>query len=193
MSKQIITIGRQCGSGGHIIGQEIAQKLGIPFYDKEFLETEAVREEAREPSSTSLLFSLATGMYDGYFLSKPEERSPAEQADACLADLIRSLADQGPCVIVGRCADFILRDRADCLRVFVHGDLEDRVQRLVTEDHLSPEEAQRQIKSKDAMRARHYKFVTDQVWGRSENYHLTLDSSFLGIDRCIELILACCQ
>lgn len=188
MRKQIITIGRQCGSGGHIIGQEIAQRLGVPFYNKEFLETEAVREEVREPSSTSLLFSLATGMYDGYFLSKPEDRSPAEQAE-----LIRSLADQGPCMIVGRCADFILRDREDCLRVFIHGDLEDRVQRLIAEDHLPLEEAQRQVKSKDAMRARHYKFVTDQVWGRSENYHLTLDSSFLGIERCIELILACCQ
>ena len=193
MSKQIITIGRQCGSGGHIIGQEIAKKLGIPFYDKEFLENEGLRESAREPSCTSLLFGLATGMYDGYILSKSEELSPAEQADACQADLIRSLAEKGPCVIVGRCADFILRDRADCLKVFVHGDLEDRVQRLVTEDHLSQEEAQRQIRSKDSMRARHYQFVTDQPWGKSENYHLTLDSSELGIDRCIDLILACCQ
>lgn len=149
MNKQIITIGRQCGSGGHAIGKRLAQRLGIPFYDKDALETMTLRENTPEPSCTSLLFNLATGIYDGYLLTKPMEGD----ATAGLAQLIRDLADQGPCVIVGRCADYILQDRDDCLRVFVYGSMEDRVRRMADREHLTEDEARRQIENKDFLRA----------------------------------------
>lgn len=189
MNKQVITIGRQCGSGGHAIGERLAQRLGIPFYDKDALETMTLRENTPEPSCTSLLFNLATGIYDGYLLTKPTEGD----ATAGLAQLIRDLADRGPCVIVGRCADHILQDRADCLRVFVYGNMEDRVRRMADREHLTEDEARRQIENKDFLRARHYRLVTGQTWGQEENYDLTLNTSALDPDQCVEGILSACE
>ena len=189
MKKQIIAIGRQCGSGGYTIGREVAQRLSIPFYDKEYLDEKADEEAGHTPSCTSLLFSLATGMYDGYLLTKPSEAGLAAQQ----ADLIRRLAAEGPCVIVGRCADHILRDREDCLRVFVCGDQDDRVNRMVTDEGLDPASAQRLVESKDAMRGRHYQYLTGKPWGKEENYDLVLDTTQLGLDRSIEKILEACE
>lgn len=191
MSKQIIAISRQCGSGGHTIGQELAKRLGVPFYDKAYLDRMAGDVENKDLSATNLLFTLSesTGMYDGYLLSKPE--SAAETRGE--ADIIRQLADQGPCVIVGRCADFVLKDREDCLRVFIHSDLESRVQRMVAEHEMSEDQARHLIRNKDALRSRHYNFACDIIWGKAENYHVTLDSCALGFDACIDLIKACCQ
>ena len=186
MKKQIIAIGRQCGSGGYTIGLELSQRLNIPFYDKEYLDATADAEAGYTPSCTSLLFCLATGMYDGYLLTKPagEDALSAQQAA-----LIRRLADEGPCVIVGRCADYILRDREDALRVFVHGDKDDRINRMVTEQGLDPDSAQRLVESRDGMRRRHYENLTGQPWGKVENYDMVLDTTQLGIDRSIEKIL----
>lgn len=189
MNKQIITIGRQCGSGGHLLGQTLAKTLGIPFYDKEAIEALTLRENAKEPSCTSLLFNLATGIYDGYLLTKPKEGDAVDGQAQC----IRALADQGPCVIVGRCADHILRDRADCLRVFVYGSMEDRVRRMADREHLTEDEARRQIENKDFLRARHYRLITGQLWGQEANYDLTLNTSALDLDQCVASILAACQ
>lgn len=189
MKKQIIAIGRQCGSGGYTIGRELAQRLNIPFYDKEYLDAAADQEAGHTPSCTSLLFCLTTGMYDGYLLTRPSGEGLAAHQSA----LIRRLADQGPCVFVGRCADYILRDREDCLRVFIHGDKGDRIHRLVTEEGLDPDSAQRLVESRDGMRSRHYQYLTGEVWGDEKNYDLILDSSALGLDRCMEQILAACE
>lgn len=191
MQKTIIAISRQCGSGGHTIGEELAQKLGVPFYDKAYLDRLAGDEENKDLSATNLLFTLSesTGMYDGYLLSKPESASESRDEAA----IIRNLADQGPCVMVGGCADFILRDREDCLRVFIHSSLDARVERMVKEYGLSKEQAQHLIRNKDALRSRHYNFACDIIWGKAENYHIALDSCGMGFDRCIELIQACCK
>lgn len=190
MKKQIIAISRQCGSGGYTIGEEIANRLGIPLYDKDYLDAHANSEEDHVQSCTSLLFCLTTGMYDGYLLSKPA----GDDVTAQEAALIRRLADQGPCVFVGRCAEYVLRDRADCLGVFVRGELDDRIHRMVTEEKLFPDAAQRLVESRDKIRATHYKNLTNgQVWGDPANYDLVLDSSQIGIDRCIEQILAACE
>ena len=190
MKKQIIAIGRQCGSGGHTIGLELSQRLHIPFYDKEYLDAAADQEAGYTPSCTSLLFCLATGMYDGYLLTKPagENSLAAHQAA-----IIQNLAQEGPCVIVGRCADHILRDREDCLRVFVQGDKDDRIHRMVTEEGLAPDSAQRLVESRDGMRRRHYENLTGKPWGDPQNYDLVLDTTQLGIDRCIERILEAYQ
>ncbi len=189
MKKKIIAIGRQCGSGGYTIGRELAQRLEIPFYDKDYLDTAADAEANHTPSCTSLLFSLATGMYDGYLLNKAADHTLTDTQQ----NLIRKLADQGPCVIVGRCADHALKDREDCLRVFVCGDQDDRVHRLVTEENMTPDAAQRLVQSKDLMRGKHYQLVTGQPWGDPANYDLVLDSTQLGLDRCMEQILEACE
>lgn len=189
MKKQIITISRQSGSGGYLIGRELSERLGIPLYDKFFVEANACQGDDSAHSCTSLLFSLATGTYDGYLLDKPTEGDPTTYQ----GELVRRLADQGPCVFVGRCADYFLRGREDCLRIFLRGDMADRIERLVTRDGLTPDSAQRLAESRDAMRARHYNFLTDGVWGDPANYDLVLDSSELGLEACVEQILAACE
>lgn len=191
MQKTIIAISRQCGSGGHTIGKALAEKLGVPFYDKAYMDRMAGDVENKDLSATNLLFTLSesTGMYDGYLLSKPENDAESRGE----ADIICQLADQGPCVIVGRCADFVLRNRPDCLRVFIHSDLESRVERMVKEHDMSEDQARHLIRNKDALRSRHYNFVCDTIWGKAENYHVALDSCAMGFDRCIQLIEASCR
>ena len=191
MQKTIIAISRQCGSGGHTIGQMLAQELGVPFYDKAYMDRMAGDVENKDLSATNLLFTLSetSGMYDGYLLSKPECSNECRSE----ADIIRNLADQGPCVIVGRCADHVLRDREDCLRVFVHSDLEDRIDHMVEAHDMSREQAQHLIRNKDALRSRHYNFACDVIWGKAENYHISLNSCSLGFERCVELIRDICK
>ena len=190
MKKQIIAIARQCGSGGYTIGQELAARLGVPLYDKDYLDAHAHPDEGHVQSCTSLLFCLTTGMYDGYLLSKPVGETATDRE----ADLIRRLADQGPCVFVGRCADYVLRDREDCLGVFVQGDKDDRIHRLVTEEKLFPDAAQRLVESRDKIRSTHYRNLTGGLtWGDPANYDLVLDTTQLGLDRSMEQILAACE
>lgn len=190
MKKKIIAISRQCGSGGYTIGQELAARLGVPFYDKEYLDTHAHPDENHVQSCTSLLFCLTTGMYDGYILTKGGGTEETSRE----ADLIHRLAEQGPCVFVGRCAEYVLRDRADCLGVFIQGEKDDRVNRMVTEEKLFPDAAQRLIESRDKIRATHYRNLTNgQIWGDPANYDLVLDTTQLGLDRCMEKILEACE
>ena len=190
MKKKIIAISRQCGSGGYTIGQELAARLGIPFYDKDYLDTHAHPDEDHVQSCTSLLFCLTTGMYDGYILSRAGGTPETDREAA----LIQRLADQGPCVFVGRCAEYVLRDREDCLGVFIQGDKDDRIHRMVTEEKLFPDAAQRLIESRDKIRATHYRNLTNGLtWGDPVNYDLVLDSTQLGLDRCMEQILEACE
>ena len=190
MKKQIIAISRQCGSGGYTIAQELAARLGIPLYDKDYLDNHGYPDEDHVLSCTSLLFCLTTGMYDGYLLSKPVGEKTIERE----ANLIRSLADQGPCIFVGRCAEYVLRDREDCLRVFIQGDKDDRIHRMVTEEKLFPDAAQRLVESRDKIRSTHYRNLTGGLtWGDPANYDLVLDTTQLGLDRCMKEILAACE
>ena len=194
MKKQIVTIARQCGSGGHKIGELIAERLGIPLYDKNLVDMVAQRsgysketiEREGEYSTTSLLYNIVTGGLRPY---QSEMRVP-DQINAFQTQLIKELADKGPCVIVGRCADYILQDRGDCLHLFVHGSPEDRIERVIQDGRSDAAHARAFIQDHDKKRARYYKHITDQVWGASEHYHLCMDSSRLGIERCVDLILA---
>ena len=201
MSYKIITISRQCGSGGHTIGQAVSEKLGIPLYDKKILEevakrsglSEEVIETEGEYSTSSLLFGIAMGIYNGWDATKRENMPLREQINAYQTEFIREVAEKGACVIVGRCADYVLRERTDCLNVYIYGDESDRVKRVIAEHRVPDFEAEAHVKKRDKKRAAHYKYITDQEWGNMKNYNLCLDSSKLGTEKCVELILSCLE
>ncbi len=195
MAGKIITISREFGSGGRTIGREVAQRLGIPFYDKELVEQVALAsgfapqyveehgEHAPNRSRLSYAFSqqgvpgVMSGMSTADFLWSIQCR------------VIQQLANDGPCVIVGRNADYILKDRTDCLNVFIHADMDtraDRIVRLYGESEKSPEA---RLQEKDKRRMINYQHYTGRTWGHANNYHLCLDSGKLGIDQCVELIV----
>lgn len=204
MKKKIITIGRQCGSGGHTIGKRVAEQLGIPFYDKKLVQIVAERSGLSEETiqqhgeyhTHSFLYNIATKGYSAYASSqysagnRQDMRLP-DQINAYQTELIQELADKGPCVIVGRCADYILHERIDCLHIFISADLPDRIRRVIAEHRVDAAAAEGHIIERDRKRANYYKHLTDQVWGMAKNYDLCLNSSRLGIDLCTGLI--CCQ
>ena len=194
MDKKIITISREFGSGGRTIGKLTAEKLGIPYYDKALVKQVALEtgfdegyiEQQGEYASTKSLFSYlfspgqAPGAMDGL--------SANDFLWVMQRKVILELAEKGPCVIVGRCSDYILRDREDCLHVFIHADPKkraERVLRLYGETEQSPE---KRLEDKDQKRRLNYKHYTDRVWGMAQNYHITLDSGVIGIENCVKLI-----
>ena len=203
MKRYVITISHQCGSGGHTIGKTVAERLGIPFYDKKLVQIVAERsglspetvEKQGEYHTPSLLYNIATGGYSAYAShqysaeNRQAMRLP-DQINAYQTELIKELAEKEPCVIVGRCADSVLRDREDCFHVFIFGTLGDRADRVVAEHGIDPKAAEGHVRERDKKRAAYYKHITDKVWGMSSNYDLCLNSSKLGIGRCVELILA---
>lgn len=197
--KKIITIGRQCGSGGHTIGKMVAERLGIPFYDKEIIQKvakesgllEETIEREGEYSTTSFLFNLVTHGVSGYNVADSESMLLRDQINAYQTNYIKELAEQGPCVIIGRSADYILEDRDDCVHVFIYGDLEDRMKRVEQEHGISSKDSKAHVMNRDKKRSKYYKYVTDKVWGLAENYTVCLNSSELGIERCVDIIVNC--
>ncbi len=201
MKKCIITIGRQCGSGGHTIGKKVAEQLKIPFYDKKLVQIVAERsglseetiEKQGEYHTHSFLYNIATKGYSAYASSqysagnRQEMRLP-DQINAYQTELIRELAEKGPCVIVGRCADYILRERLDCFHVFISANLPDRIKRVVEDHRVDAADAEQHVVERDKKRAQYYKYLTDQVWGMANHYDLCLNTSRLGIGLCTELI-----
>lgn len=197
MKKQIITISRQCGSGGHTIGEMISQKTGLPLYDKKLIKqvaqktglSEEIIEKTDECTSLGQLFSVARNVSYGYNFSNRENMPLTDQINAFQSDIIRELATTESCIIVGRCADYILRDAENAFHVFISGDVEERAKRAVAEYGISEAEAVNHVLDRDKKRARHYKYVTGQEWGMAQNYDLCLNSSHFSLDKCIELIL----
>ncbi len=196
MEKKIITISREFGSGGHSIGRAVAQSLGIPFYDKELVDQIALEsgfapkfvEENGEHSPSKSFFSYAfagqgiPGVMNGL--------STADFLWNVQCSVIMQLAEKGACVIVGRNADYILKDRQDCLNVFIHADMEfraDRIVRLYGESEKSPET---RLQEKDKRRRVNYQHYTGRTWGMAQNYDLCLCSSTLGVDACVDIIVS---
>ncbi len=189
MKNRIITISREFGSGGRTIGKMVSQKLGIACYDSELIQKTAAGsgfdenyiKNADERSSgnfLSLLASRAFGPTNEDYLWKVQ------------CGIILELAEKGPCVIVGRCADYILRDKADCLKVFIHADMSFRAERIVRvygESDASPEQ---RIKDKDKRRAAYHRFYTNMKWGHAQNYDITLNSGTLGLEKCADIIVS---
>ena len=196
MTKKIITISRAFGSGGRTIGKAVAEKLGIPCYDKELVDKVAEEsgfhadfiEEAGEyaPVTNSFLFNIAVSSNP---MSMMHSMSMADQLFVCQSNVIRKLADEGPCVIIGRCADYILRDRKDCLHVFSHSDMEHRAERIVERYGETKQTPKKRLTDKDNKRRVYYKHYTNRNWGEAQNYHLSLNSGLIGVDKCVDIIV----
>ena len=187
----VITIGRQYGSGGSELGQILADKLGYNFYDKEIIEMTAGTTgyssnyvgEHQESLTNSLLYDLVNHMYTFH-----ETESPKDKIFDAQSKVIREIAAKGHCVIDGRCADQILKDRTDCLNVFLHAPLTNRIKRVMSKKNLTEKEAKNLILKEERRRADNYHYYTRQIWGASANYHLSLDTS-LGYDYVMDVIL----
>ncbi|MBQ3225802.1 MAG: cytidylate kinase-like family protein [Clostridia bacterium] len=193
----IITIGRQFGSGGREIGMGLSGALGIPFYDKELIVaaakksglSEAMFEHVDEKAANSLLYSLVLGAYTpSNALSGMPPVYMNETLFRIQSDVICDLANEGPCVIVGRCADYILRERDDCINLFVHAPLTHRIERVLDTCDVTKEKVEDLIAKTDKKRANFYNYYTGQKWGEAKNYHISLDSSLLGVDGWVKAL-----
>ncbi|MBQ4129228.1 MAG: cytidylate kinase-like family protein [Ruminococcus sp.] len=195
----VITIGRQFGSGGRAVGQKLAKKLNIPFYDKELISIAAkesglnpeVFKDVDETAANSLLYSLSMGMYSF-------GNGPLAMGDLPINDklyilqhqVIKDLATKGPCVIVGRCADYVLKDNPNCVNVFIHANMEYRKKRAVVVHNIDEKRAEHIINKTDKTRANYYSFYSGQKWGQPQNYDLCIESSKLTDDQIVDLICA---
>ena len=193
MKKNIITISREFGSGGRTVGRKLAERLNIPFYDGEIIEKvheetgfsqEFIKEQG-EHSPTKSIFSYAFVGRDITGVSLSDQIFNIQQK------LIKDIAQKEPCIIVGRCADYILSDRDDVLNVFIHGDMPEKIQRISRLYHVSEQEAVKLIADTDKRRMTNYNFYTGQKWGKASNYTLCLNSSQLGYGRCEAVIMEC--
>ncbi len=199
MAQLYITIGRQFGSGGREIAKKVAEALGVPYYDKELLRVAAeesglshdfLRNYDEKPTN-SFLYSLVMGQQNvmaGVHGTTVEQLAAQAQREAVL-----SVAEKGSCVIVGRCADYILRDKPGLVRVFICAGDEQRVKRICERDGLSEKEAREKMKKMDKARAAYYSFHTDRKWGDASSYDLCVNSSLLGPEKTAELILKFCK
>lgn len=189
----VIAIGREYGSGGREIGEKVARHLGIKWYDKEILTasaknsgfTEAIFEEHDETAHNSLLYSLATGVFPLAANIQPL----SDQLYLELFSTIREIADRESCVFIGRCSDYALRNRENVISIFVHAPLSDRIQRICHRNQVGEAKAKDMIRKTDRARASYYNYYTDRKWGDMRNYDLTFDTSKLGIDGSVGLIL----
>ena len=193
MSFKIITISREFGSGGRFIGEQIAQKCGIEFYDKKIIEhvakelgiSEQIVANQGEYAPAGSIFSYAFVGRDITGVSLSDQIFNIQQK------LIKDIAQKEPCVIVGRCADYILSDRDDVLNVFIHGDMPEKVQRICRLYHVTEAEAVKMMADIDKRRMTNYRFYTEQKWGMAGNYTLSMNSSRLGYEMCEKMIMDC--
>lgn len=195
--KIIVTIGRQFGSGGRMIGKQLAERLGVSFYNREIIELAAKKsgmsEEAfdkvDETAASSLLYSIATGAYMfGNYVSPQVDLPLNDKLFIIQSEIIKNIASKESCVIVGRCASYILKDRHDVVNVFIHADKDRRKERAIKEYGISANKADGYLSKIDKKRHTYYNYYTGEKWGNSLNYHLCLDSSELGIDGCVHMI-----
>jgi len=194
MSKRIITVSREFGSGGRTIGKQIAERLGYAYYDKDLVKkiasesglTESyILESGEHASSTnSFLFNLAIGAE-----LESGNNSTINQLYTVQHNIIKGLAEKEPCVIVGRCADYILRDRTDCLHTFFHADMDFRADRIVSLYGETQDKPEKRLKEKDDKRKTYYKHYTGRQWGMAQNYHLTLNSGIVGTLQCVDIVV----
>lgn len=196
----VITIGRQFGSGGRKVGELLAKRLDIPYYDKQLLSEaakdsgicEELFEDHDEKPTRSLLFSLVTGMQmHGDAGSMYMDMPLNHKIFLAQFDAIRRIASEGPCVIVGRCADYVLRDKKNVLNVFVKADMASRVERAVANYGVAPEKAEDTVRRADKQRASYYNYYATSTWGDVNNYDLCVDTGKLGIDGAVSLLADC--
>lgn len=195
---KIITIGRQFGSGGREIGQKLAERLGIPLYDRRLVsmaaESLGVREEDAERVDESSLntfvanYTVSPGMYMEYISAASYIQSFDEQVYRAEEEIIRGLAEKGPCIIVGRCADYILKDRAECINVFICADKDDRKKRIARLYNLTERKAAERIRRTDRERRYYYELHTGQDWGDITSHQILFNVSLLGAEKIVDYL-----
>ena len=192
----VITISRQFGSGGREIGKKLADKLGIKFYDKELISLAAkesgmspeIFEKVDEKATNSLLYALSMGAVTiGNNFSIVPNVPMNDRLFLLQHDIIKKISAD-PCVIVGRCADYVLKDRTDCVKVFIYADLQNRIEYAVKVHDVPREKAASVIQKTDKSRANYYNYYSTGKWGDTKNYDLCINSGSLGSDKCVELI-----
>ena len=199
MGNHIYTIGRELGSGGYTVAKLLAERLGIRLYDKELLAQaakdsgfcEEIFENHDERPTNSFLYSLVMDTYTGGNYSAAPFLDMPLNHKVFLAqfEAIKKIASEGPCVLVGRCADYALSDNPNCINAFVHADLDYRIENMKKRFGMNEKQAKDTLAKKDKQRASYYNYYTSKKWGDSRSYHLTLDISELGIDGCVDMII----
>lgn len=194
---KIITIARQFGSGGREIGEKLSERLGIKYYDKELISIAAkesgvnpeVFENVDERATNSLLYSLSMGLYSfGNNFPSMNEMPINDKLYLLQHKIIKQIADEGPCVIVGRCADYVLKDRKDVVNIFIYADLDFRIKRAVEIKDVKPSKAEQVVLKTDKTRANYYNFYSGKKWGLPENYDLCINRSALSADKAVDVI-----
>ncbi len=195
--KYTITISRQFGSGGKEIGKALADKLNIAFYDKELISLAAkesgvdpkIFENVDERATNSLLYSLSVGLYSfGNGFSSMGDLPVNDRLYMIQHKLIKKLANERPCLFVGRCADYVLKDNPHCINIFLYADLEYRIKRTIERNAVDPNRAEQAVNKADKTRANYYSFYSGRKWGAPENYHLCLNTGTLSTEQCVEII-----
>lgn len=199
MGNEIYTIGREFGSYGRLVGEKLAERLGVKLYDKELLQKAAkdsgfcqeIFENHDEKPTNSFLYSLVMDTYSaGNYSSAPFLDMPLNhKVFLAQFDSIKKIAEEESCVILGRCADYALASNSNCLNVFVRADMDDRIKRISKRMDLTENKAKDMIHKKDKQRASYYNYYTSKKWGDSRSYDLCLNTSKISVDDCVELIL----
>lgn len=193
-TNKIITIGRELGSGGREIGMKLAERLGIPFYDKEILSeaakksgyTKELFERNDEKPTNSFLYALAMGVNN---FGTAYQRPLVMEVYLAQFETIRKLADEGPCIFIGRCSDYVLNDRNGVVNVFVHADMKTRVKRTMEKHDISEKEAEGMCLRNDKDRASYYNYYSNHSWGDARYYDLCLNTSKIDLDKAVDLII----
>lgn len=194
--KIIITIGRQFGSGGRIVGKKLAEQLGIGYFDKELINLASKEsgicgeffEKADEKTSGGLLKALAMGFSMNNAIFQSNDYLSNESLFQIQSEVIRKVANEQSCILVGRCADYILRDHPDCISTFISASMDDRIKRAMEYNNLPEKEAEEYLHKADKSRASYYNYYTDKIWGAAESYDLCINSSLYGIDKTTDFI-----
>ncbi len=197
MSGGIITLGRQLGSNGRVIGKALAEKLGYKFYDKDLIArvakenglSENLFRDMDEKPTSSLLYSLVMGVQSSKGLYYHyNDMLNGDNLFRIQADLIKKIAEEGPCIIVGRCADYILRDNPKLIKLFLYADAESRVKTVMERNGVDEKEAKSAVNKADKRRSNYYNFYTNSEWGCVNNYHLCIDTTAMDQDKCVDYI-----
>lgn len=197
MKNTIITIGRQFGSGGHEVGRRLSGRLGIPLYDRNLIQMAAgelgVSEDKAEEADERILREILTEKtedYNHYVATMDEEKPLNDQMYKAQSQLIRRLADKGPCIIVGRCADHILSDDFDCINAFIYAEIHDRIRRIMKIYNLNEDEAWKKIKKVDGDRKIYYENHTGNTWGSIESHQMLFNVSLIDIGEVVDILTA---
>lgn len=195
--KAIITLGRQLGSNGKIIGKALAEQLGINFYDKALIAkaakesglSESLFDGIDEKPTHSLLYSLVMGIQSSKGLYyQYNDMLNGDNVFKLQADVIKNISTEGPCIIVGRCADYILRNNPHLIKLFLYADSDTRIKNLMVRDNITEKEAASAVSKADKRRSNFYNFYTNNTWGDVNNYDLCLNTSTLSTEECVKTL-----